>query len=986
MQRPFPQRRNVSASGHTASDRLRIQFVTLSLALLLGGVCSSSAGLRIWDGSASGYWSSGQNWVFGGPGPLAGDDLVFAPGPSRVVMTNDLPANFGLNSLLFTGPGYSVSGNALILSNGLHASHSDGTTRILLTLTTPSISASNPTALLVLEGPVRYPPEGLILDVTGRVEVSNTLSQVIPGAQHVFKLGPGVVELAASNRFGGTLLVREGTVFANHDAALGDATTQGTIVSNGATLLIGGGLDLLESSIAVAGSLLLNSIGGGGAASHIASAISFIGTNAVIDVPVTYLEFTGPLTGTNGFRLVRGDLVLSGNSPSFSGPAILQSSSRLTVNGQVPLGPVHLDGGWLSGTGPVGAITSLASGGRLSSGGSFGTLTCSNLALNASTTYDARVGKIAAGPVFSRLDVRGTVSLGSCALNLSVVVDSLLPGEIMTLIQNDGVDAVTGTFAGLPEGAQITNMFTRMAISYAGGDGNDVVLIVLPNTRFWDGGAADDNWQSALNWDGNVRVHLGDNLIFPPGAARLSNVNNIGAMVPFNWITLGGTGYTLYGNTVLLSAGLFATYPSGASTVALPIRLASNQTFYVTNGAALNLVTNIETNARELTLDSHGEMRLSGLISQGGSLVKTGPGLALLSRSNTYAGATLVAEGSLQISSSTALGLSTTGTVVNGGATLSVNPGLTVAEPLTLSGTLQHNNSGVVTSLWTGPITLLGAAATVHVESAPLGITGLISGTGSLTKQGSGVLFLSASNTFSGATVLSEGVLIVNGAQPQSPVQLTAGTLGGSGVVGRVSASGAAAKTIKPGGLFAVLTTSNLLLNSFTRLELDLNGTTPGLNHDQLAVRGSVNLGNCQFIPMAGSGLAVGQILRIIDNNEVDPVISTFNGLPEGASAVASNGLHLRLTYKGGDGNDVEVTVANPPSTIRTIARTPEGFMAIRGQGMPNVFYTLEASTNLVSGTWVSVTADLADTGGFYELIDVDAGNFRQRFYRVSSP
>src|SRR5258705_2830948 len=105
MQRPFPQRRNFSAPGHTASNRLRIQFVTLSLALLLGGVCSSSAGLRIWDGSASGYWSSAQNWVFGGPGPLAGDDLVFAPGPSRVVMTNDLPANFGLNSLLFTGPG-----------------------------------------------------------------------------------------------------------------------------------------------------------------------------------------------------------------------------------------------------------------------------------------------------------------------------------------------------------------------------------------------------------------------------------------------------------------------------------------------------------------------------------------------------------------------------------------------------------------------------------------------------------------------------------------------------------------------------------------------------------------------------------------------------------------------------------------------------------------------------------------------------------------
>src|SRR5687768_14507869 len=66
--------------------------VWLSLVLLVGGVCSSSAGLRIWDGSSSGYWGNGQNWVFGGIGPVAGDDLVFAPGPSRVIMTNDLLA------------------------------------------------------------------------------------------------------------------------------------------------------------------------------------------------------------------------------------------------------------------------------------------------------------------------------------------------------------------------------------------------------------------------------------------------------------------------------------------------------------------------------------------------------------------------------------------------------------------------------------------------------------------------------------------------------------------------------------------------------------------------------------------------------------------------------------------------------------------------------------------------------------------------------
>ncbi len=971
--------------GRSPRLKHRIRFVNLSMALLLsGGLCSSSAGLRIWDGSSSGYWSSGMNWVFGGAGPQSGDDLAFAPGPSRLVMTNDLAANTALNSLIFTGPGYVVSGNPLVLNSGLHASHNGGTTRVLLTPTftgTPSITTSNTTSLLVLEGPVRYDSPGLTFNVTGPIVVSNSIREFFASAP-IVKLGTGTLELAASNRFDGTLFVREGTLFANHHAALGNATGQGTVVSNGATLLIGRGLSLLESSITLAGSLVLNAIGSGSAS--IASAVSFGGSNATIDVPIAGLNLNGPISGSNGFRFIGASaLFLNGNSPSYTGPTVVPSGQVFAV-GQLPLAPFYLAGGQLTGDGRVGPVTSLAAGGRISPG-SFNTLTCSNLTLNAATTNDVSVGKVVpTGAVSSKLGVHGTVSLGACALRVFVLVDSMLPGESLTIIENDGSDPVNGTFAGLPEGAAITNMFTKLQISYAGGDGNDVVLTVVPNTRSWVGGAANDNWQSDFNWDGNVRAHIGDDLIFPAGAMRLSNTNSFAAFTPFSSITLGGAGYTLHGNGVLLNAGLSATYASGTSTVALPIRLASNQTFFAASGATLNL-NNLEMNGRELTLNGDGEMRLSGVISQAGSLVKTGPGLALLSRSNTYTGTTLVAEGSLQMLTNMALGDSTSGTVVNSGATLSVNPGLTVAEPLTLAGTLNHNSSGAATSLWSGPIMLVGAAA-VDVESAPLNITGAISGSGSVTKEGSGSLLLSAINTFSGATVLSQGALIVNGAQPQSPIQLTAGTLGGTGVVGQVFASGSAAKTIKPGDSFGVFSTGNLLLNSFTTFEADLNGPIPGKNHDQLVVNGTVNLGNCQFAPAAGPGLANGHVLRVIDNDGSDAIVGSFSGLPEGATIVASNGLYLRLTYHGGDGNDVEFSVLNPPSTITSVVRTSQGFIEIHGQGLPNVFYALEASTNLARGSWTTVTVDLADGAGLYEMTDVDAGSFLLRFYRVSSP
>ena len=54
-----------------------------------------------------------------------------------------------------------------------------------------------------------------------------------------------------------------------------------------------------------------------------------------------------------------------------------------------------------------------------------------------------------------------------------------MDGESFILIDNNGtVDAVTGTFAGLAEGATIIFNNAALEISYMGGDGNDVVLTV----------------------------------------------------------------------------------------------------------------------------------------------------------------------------------------------------------------------------------------------------------------------------------------------------------------------------------------------------------------------------------------------------------------------------------------------------------------------------------------------------------------------------
>src|SRR5690606_13702562 len=52
-------------------------------------------------------------------------------------------------------------------------------------------------------------------------------------------------------------------------------------------------------------------------------------------------------------------------------------------------------------------------------------------------------------------------------------------GDTFVLIRNDGSDPVMGTFEGLSEGAVLTIGNASFAISYADGDGNDVVLTVV---------------------------------------------------------------------------------------------------------------------------------------------------------------------------------------------------------------------------------------------------------------------------------------------------------------------------------------------------------------------------------------------------------------------------------------------------------------------------------------------------------------------------
>ncbi len=126
-----------------------------------------------------------------------------------------------------------------------------------------------------------------------------------------------------------------------------------------------------------------------------------------------------------------------------------------------------------------GSLTASATGASISPGNSPGIINSGNLSLGAGTTTNMELNGTTVGTQYDQLNVTGTVNISSAA-SLNVTLGFVpVTGNAFTIINNDGADAVTGSFNGLSEGAVFYVGATSLKISYVGGSGNDVVLTVV---------------------------------------------------------------------------------------------------------------------------------------------------------------------------------------------------------------------------------------------------------------------------------------------------------------------------------------------------------------------------------------------------------------------------------------------------------------------------------------------------------------------------
>jgi autotransporter-associated beta strand protein len=277
-----------------------------------------------------------------------------------------------------------------------------------------------------------------------------------------------------------------------------------------------------------------------------------------------------------------------------------------------------------------------------------------------------------------------------------------------------------------------------------------------------------------------------------------------------------------------------------------------------------------------------------------------------LNASNNFTGTTTVAANNnnkLVVAASNALG---TGAVsMLGKSSLSMTGSVTCGNALALNGAPDDANTGALhnsggANVWTGGITLGGNSRIVAANSAgssltlggniALGTRTLGFTTGATGASIGGDIIVSGQLTGSGAiTKKGSGMLILNGAGSHTgALNVTAGTLGGIGMIGGpLVVSGSA--TVAPGSPgIGTLHTGAVTLSGTLAVEID------GANCDKLVSSGAIDL--------TGSTLAVS-LLGNLTGPYVIAQGTSLTGtmtVPSGYVVDVSNGTQAVLTKTGG--------------------------------------------------------------------------------------
>ncbi len=694
---------------------------------------------------------------------------------------------------------------------------------------------------LVIQGPGLLPPQANNSTITlnaplifNAASQSDRITRVITGTAPLIVTN-GTLALSGQSTYTGDTVLSGGELIAagpeDPNGAFGPLGVGGTISFSGGALgfSVNNIFDYSARFSTAAGQAYSFNTEGQNVAFTNAAGLSSSG-GTLTKLGSGTLTLAGPST-YSGLTAVRvGKLVFQGTKSGSGNIAVEDSAFLGVVAGGSPITPSTLTVGTSSG----------------------GTLEFENV--SSTTTAPIAAGTISA---------TGTITI-------NVNSGALTPGQSYPLLS-----WTSGSAPAVSLG--ILNGF----VGGLSTNGNAIQLNVTGTVYTWTGNN-NSNWDTstANNWlqngsavvfanggpvlfdDSSSRTDVTVNALVQPTAVTVNNStkafsiassggNNIGGSASLTksgsgMLTLSGGANTCTGATTIsggtLSVGVLANGGSasdigGASTAAANLVLNGGTLLYTGSGASLDRLFTISTAGATIDSSGSGALVFTGtgplgylgnaprsliltgteaddntlaanIADNGGAttLTKNGAGKWVLTGTNTYSGVTTIANGVLQIGASGASGSLGSGSVVN-------------------NASLRFNRTGALT------------------------VSSGISGSGSVTNDGTGTVVLAGNNSYLGGTTINTGTL----------------QIGAGGGTGTLDING------------GVVNNGTLIFNSTAAFTL--NGVISGTG--QLIKQGSgllKLLGNNTFT--GGTTVAAGGVLQICSGNQgsfASPVI-TNNG------------------------------------------------------------------------------------------------------------